>query len=177
MSENKNTPVVQPPGAQESRADLLSLLSRLGMKTLHMKLFLLIFLLTAFSLVLTFVVAYLGFYSVLQTNPDMLRAADTMRPALLLIGFGSALVMTVVAYFFSGNLSRKIGRFLTATEEIRSGNLNARVQIKTGDELEKVAAGFNQMMDRLSETIKGEDEQRAALRQSEERYRSILTSM
>ena len=177
MSENKNAYEAQPSGAQESRADLLTLLSHLGMKTLHMKLFLLTLFLMAFSLVLTFVVAYLGFHRVVQANPDLRRAADTMRPTLLLIGFGSALVMTIVAYFFSGNLSRKVGRFLTATEEIRTGNLNARVQIKTGDELEKVAAGFNQMMDRLSETIKGEEEQRAALRQSEERYRSILASM
>lgn len=112
-----------------------------------------------------------------NSEAEVHAPARAMLSTIVLIGMGSSLFLAIIAFFFSGSLSKKIRSFLTVTEEVSAGNLDARVRMETGDELERVAKGFNQMMDRLSQTMKGEQEQREALRHSEERYRTILENM
>src|SRR5262249_53282849 len=64
--------------------------------------------------------------------------------------------------------SRKIHELLTATEEVRTGNLDARVDIRSRDELERVGQGFNEMMDRLAEMVRNEKAHNERLRETEQ---------
>lgn len=115
---------------------------------------------------------------VTDNSEDEVHApAYSMLSTIVLTGIGSSLLLGVVAFLFAGSVSKRIRRFLDTTEEVSAGNLDARVRMSTGDELEKVARGFNNMMDRLSATMKTEAEQRRALREGEERYRTVIEQM
>jgi two-component system, sensor histidine kinase len=64
--------------------------------------------------------------------------------ALLCLGFGVA-----VALFFARKLTRPIFSLSKTTEQVALGDLSARSDINTGDELEHLAQSFNTMTDRL----------------------------
>ena len=105
MSENRNSPEARLESAHESRSDLFAILGRFGMKTLRMKLFLLILFLSGFSLVLTCAVAYLGFYRALDASADQPRQASSVLTMILLTGIGSSLFLGIIAFIFSGHMS------------------------------------------------------------------------
>jgi methyl-accepting chemotaxis protein len=90
-------------------------------------------------------------------------------------GLMSFLIFGLIALAFSKSFSNKIGQLLSATEEVRAGNLDARVNISTSDELEKVAQGFNEMMDRLAEMVRNEKAHNERLLQTDQAMQRSLT--
>ncbi len=120
----------------------------------------------------------LGWLFVVDNSRNEVHApAQAMVGWIVGTGLAAILLFGGFAFLFAKSVSRKIKEILNVTEEVRSGNTAARVGISTRDELEKVAHGFNTMMDRLAETAEKEQEQREALRISEEKYRSIIESV
>lgn len=89
-------------------------------------------------------------------------------------GLGLFALLGGLAFVASRTFARVIEEFLVTTERIHSGDLDARVNATTGDELEKVAEAFNQMMDRLSETVRTEKDQRKAFQESESRFKELF---
>jgi PAS domain S-box-containing protein len=122
--------------------------------------------------------AGLGWLFVVDNSKNEVHA-----PAQAMIGWivGTGLAAIVLfggfAFLFAKSVSKKIREILTVTEEVSEGNIAARVYISTRDELEKVAHGFNTMMDRLAETAEKAEDQREALRMSEEKYRGIIENI
>ncbi|MEW6208502.1 MAG: methyl-accepting chemotaxis protein [Acidobacteriota bacterium] len=120
----------------------------------------------------------LGWLFVVDNSKNEVHA-----PARAMIGWivGTGLAAIVLfggfAFLFAKSVSKKITEILTVTEEVRAGDTAARVHISTRDELQGVAHGFNTMMDRLAETAEKAEEQREALRLSEEKYRSIIENI
>ncbi|MBR5571580.1 MAG: sensor histidine kinase [Oscillospiraceae bacterium] len=70
----------------------------------------------------------------------------------LLLFFAVVLVLTV-SLLFSGRISTPARQLKRAMEEVRSGNLTARVDIHSGDEMEYLGNGFNQMVEELRSTV------------------------
>jgi len=69
------------------------------------------------------------------------------------------IVVLVVFLIISRILVRPIKKLLEGTQEVIKGNLDAKVSIKTGDELEVLAGSFNQMVKHLKEAfLKAEEE-------------------
>ncbi len=64
-------------------------------------------------------------------------------------------------------LHRSISRLRRAAEAIGRGDLSERVQVYPGDELAKLARSFNQMADRLEDTVKEERRLQEQLTRSE----------
>ncbi len=62
------------------------------------------------------------------------------------ITFVGALISMIVAYFISRLISVPIIKLVSANEEIAAGNLDARVNIKTNDELQYLGESFNDMV-------------------------------
>lgn len=58
-----------------------------------------------------------------------------------------------------------------AVEAIRKGNFEKRIKLSTGDEFEKIADAFNQMMDKLSTLIQTEEERK----EMQKKHYKILT--
>lgn len=112
-----------------------------------------------------------------NSNNEVHAPAHAMIGWILGTGLAAIVLFGGFAFLFAKSVSRKVKDILGVTEEVSAGNTAARVNISTRDELEKVAHGFNNMMDRLADTAEKEEEQREALRMSEEKYRSIIESV
>lgn len=90
----------------------------------------------------------------------------------------------VASYYFARRISKPIMLLNQVAKSIRSGDLSARAEIHSGDEVESLADSFNRTAEHLkTEITEKETEIRerkmveAALRESEERYRTIIESI
>ena len=59
--------------------------------------------------------------------------------------------------------SPRVESFLAGMEEIASGNADARIEAHGGDEARMIFERFNFMMDKVSETLKSEREEKRSL--------------
>ena len=93
--------------------------------------------------------------------------------ALLTLGVSGIIiaVFCVVAYRNVNNtIIRPLALLNEGAQIIRQGDLDLKLRIVTGDEIEELAASFNQMASSLRSNL-------SQLRDSEEKYRSLVTSM
>lgn len=77
-----------------------------------------------------------------------------LRRAVVLIGSGIALVVLLFVVFLSHSITLPIQKLVSGAEEIGRGNLNHRIELKTGDELSLLASSFNTMVGNLDEAQK-----------------------
>ena len=75
------------------------------------------------------------------------------RTYLVLILAVAVITILILSLLFSGRISTPARQLKRAMEEVRGGNLNTRVNIRSGDEMEYLGDGFNQMVETLSNTI------------------------
>ncbi len=75
--------------------------------------------------------------------------------ALALIGISTANVL-----WFRKQIILPISIIQEVLESIKEGDFDKRINLKTGDEFQKIAQAFNEMMDKLSKLIQTEEEKR-----------------
>lgn len=75
------------------------------------------------------------------------------RTYLVFILAIAVVVILTLSLLFSGRISTPARQLKRAMEEVRKGNLSTRVEIRSGDEMEYLGDGFNQMVETLSDTI------------------------
>lgn len=80
----------------------------------------------------------------------------------LIIALLGALISLALAYLLSRGISGSIGRLVTVSKEVARGNLDAKVEIESNDELQQLADSFNAMASALKER----DEQLKAFAQN-----------
>ncbi|MBL8521338.1 MAG: HAMP domain-containing protein [Betaproteobacteria bacterium] len=107
------------------------------------------------------------------TTPVIVRA-------LLLLAAG--LVISVVASFYLAKaLVRPLGVLAEGAKEIGGGNLDRRIDIRTGDELEELAGQFNAMGSHLKESYsvleQKVEERTAQLKAAQARTQDLLHSI
>jgi len=66
----------------------------------------------------------------------------------------TALGMIAFAYLASKSLSRPVRRLVNAVEKVSAGDLSARAQVSTTDELRKLARAFNEMVPALERHVR-----------------------
>jgi PAS domain S-box-containing protein len=111
-------------------------------------------------------IRYPGFgwvFVVDNSHSEVYAPAYKMLWRTVLAGFLLFIALSVLAYLLSDSIARAVSGLQRVTEYVRAGDLNARVSVKSGDELEDVAEGFNQMMNRLSEMVRTEMDQKQSL--------------
>ncbi|MBP1882536.1 class 3 adenylate cyclase [Ensifer mexicanus] len=74
--------------------------------------------------------------------------ASLWRSAGLL--FAATIIAAALAYWLARRLTEPIRRLEEGTEKIGAGEFDHRIEIATGDELERLAVGFNQMAEELA---------------------------
>lgn len=80
-------------------------------------------------------------------------------------------IFCVIGYrIVNNNIIRPVSLLNEGAQIIRQGDFDLKLRIETGDEIEELAESFNDMAAALRANIK-------QLEQSEERYRSLITSM
>ena len=105
----------------------------------------------------------------------------TMRMALLAAGFTVA--MALIALTFGWRAARPVRQLAAQAQAFGSGILDARVHVKSGDEIGRLAKSFNEMASHLASTMVSRDalaeeaghrrRVEDALRISEEKYRAL----
>ena len=71
----------------------------------------------------------------------------------------SAAVVALLGHALGSGLTRPLGELTRGVEQVARGHYDERLSIRTGDELQRVAEAFNDMAERLRQTI-GEMERR-----------------
>jgi len=77
-----------------------------------------------------------------NSKSEVYAPAYRMLKSIALSGVVIFIIVAAVGLLFAKSFSAKVEELLRATEEVSAGNLDARVEIATSDELEKVGAGF-----------------------------------
>lgn len=75
------------------------------------------------------------------------------RTYLILILAIAVVIILIISLLFSGRISTPARQLKRAMEEVRGGDLTARVDIRSGDEMEYLGDSFNRMVETLSDTI------------------------
>ncbi len=76
---------------------------------------------------------------------------------LILLGItaGSLILALMISYLLAGGITRPVRELVAAAQELADGNLNYKVNIRSGNEMGKLGNAFNSMV----EAIKERDEQ------------------
>jgi two-component system cell cycle sensor histidine kinase/response regulator CckA len=93
----------------------------------------------------------------------------------------------VVSFLFVQGIAKRISHLAQGTKEVAKGNLDFRIKEKSGDEIGDLASSFNKMTEDLKKTTTSRDllakevierkQAEEALKESEEKYRTILESI
>jgi two-component system, NtrC family, sensor kinase len=94
-----------------------------------------------------------------QKYTDIKREAIIIFLAITILG---ALVSMALSYYVARRISGPINRLVSASREVAHGNLDAKVQARSNDELGELATSFNTMA--------------AALKQRDEKLKEYTTS-
>ena len=86
-------------------------------------------------------------------HQENLAMHTATRTYLLFTLAVATLVILGLSLFFSGRISTPARELKRAMGQLRDGNLSVRADIHSGDEMEYLADGFNQMVQELSDTI------------------------
>jgi methyl-accepting chemotaxis protein len=87
-----------------------------------------------------------------------LKEKNTLKVINNVLGIAAAVTLlaivlsVIIGSGLAGLIVRPVNRLRQATEKMAGGNLDVRVDIKTGDEIQELATSFNEMALRLKES-------------------------
>ena len=94
----------------------------------------------------------LGFLNVLVSFPPLDSEISSHWTIVIFAALTSLLVVgALIAAFFSVSLGRRLNLFSATMRQVEAGDLSARVQDTSADELGRLARSFNAMLERLAE--------------------------
>lgn len=90
--------------------------------------------------------------------------------------FGSVLIvfLSLTGVYAARNIVKPIDELYKGVEQFGQGNLDYRLSLRTNDEIEKLADGFNNMADELKKTYTDLEVRNKELVTSEERYKDLV---
>ena len=98
-----------------------------------------------------------------NSQGEVYAPAVIMLRTILVWGAVLFLIFGALSILLARSVSNAVQSLFNATERVSHGDLQARTRIVTGDELQRVGEGFNQMMDKLAEVMRKETEQKEEL--------------
>ncbi|MFH1624741.1 MAG: PAS domain S-box protein, partial [Pseudomonadota bacterium] len=99
---------------------------------------------------------------------------DRLRNILAFVTIGVVILVIILGFFFSKTISRPLEKLIMGTERIGKGDLEHRVDVRSKDEIGKLALAFNHMTERRQETEEALKEARDELEQRVEERTSEL---
>lgn len=101
---------------------------------------------------------------------DLYESADALSQRLMLLGLIGLLAALMLAYLFARRISRPIVELAGVAHRVQAGDLDARSEIRSRDEVGELADAFNRMVAQLRDHIQNLD------RRIDERTREITTA-
>jgi PAS domain S-box-containing protein len=109
-----------------------------------------------------------------QDPSETFAPLGELMAKVLLFGMVMLIGLSGVGIIVAHRIARPIQLLQEGVQQIGSGRLEQRLELKTGDEIEELAQAFNDMASNLQRSF-GQIEQRMAeVRQLEEKYRDLI---
>jgi nitrogen fixation/metabolism regulation signal transduction histidine kinase len=93
----------------------------------------------------------LGVILVGSSRQDMIQMRKFIRSLALLVGGGVILLGLVLGWWISARITRPIEQLAEGTREVTAGRWEARVEVRSRDEIGQLAGAFNEMTRQLAE--------------------------
>ncbi len=100
-------------------------------------------------------------------DPELLIGFNKYFKNFIIFTLIILLISLIISTFISFTISKPILKLAKLTKKIKDGDLSARVDIRTNDELGILSENFNKMTEKLKHTI-------TQLKSSEEKYRNLF---
>ncbi len=120
---------------------------------------------------------------VVAPTDEMLAGVKNLGTIMLIIALISIILIGVIVYFVSRNLSKPIIAMSRTADQIASGDLDINVPGQSGElgilanAFNNMAARLRELIDRLQTKVDELQNTQQALRKSEEKYRTLLESL
>lgn len=88
-----------------------------------------------------------------QLDPFLMPFARTARVGAIALAL-AAVVVTVLAVIVTGRLTQSLGTLAAAADRVSLGDLDARIDTASGDEVGRVARAFNEMIGNLQRMMR-----------------------
>jgi PAS domain S-box-containing protein len=114
-------------------------------------------------------------YVFVRQSPDEVYAP--IYSLLIRISIFGVVLITMISFagvYAAGKIVWPVNQLYKGVEHIGEGNLDYRLNIKTNDEIEKLADEFNAMAGKLQESYSILDNRKRELEASEERYKDLI---
>lgn len=111
-----------------------------------------------------------------EMNKKAKMNADNIQKVIFFIGIIAVIGSLSFGYGISRNIADPVMKLRDAAESIGRGNLDARIELTSKDEIGELAAAFNRMSVDLHNSITEQKLINEMLRASEERFRTIFNS-
>ncbi|MBT7590151.1 MAG: HAMP domain-containing protein, partial [Candidatus Scalindua sp.] len=92
-----------------------------------------------------------GGFIVLKSLTQEMKFVSKLRMAFILVGGVILLIAVGLSFFLAKGITKPVKKLAMAAKDIGAGKLDTRVDIRTGDELEKLGNAFNGMVNGLKE--------------------------
>ncbi|WP_256759755.1 sensor histidine kinase [Cohnella sp. WQ 127256] len=76
---------------------------------------------------------------------QLMKSIEPIRNYLIAAGVGCALIASVIAFVLSRRLTVPLGKLMRAIQEIERGNFDMTIDIRSGDEMERLGKVLNRM--------------------------------
>jgi GAF domain-containing protein/HAMP domain-containing protein len=93
------------------------------------------------------------FVAFAQSQPVFLAPIEDQTKTTTALALGISGLVALATLLVSQLITRPIARLTMLAEQVTQGNLNARAEVKTGDEIGVLAATFNAMTQQLSDMV------------------------